>query len=599
MKIAPKAVNRLLSALLTVTLSVSALALSAHAEDNVAKSATTDNVANSATDNVTTATMPDAATMAAAMSIPAANTLSGNYLAGRFAQGQQDWSAAQNYMNSVIDFDPENTLLEQRAFLLSVGALQYDRAHDLAEKVLSDHENAELAAIYLTCDALSRGDNKAALGYVAQLPQDGFGQYTKPLLSAWAIAGGGDVPKALKMLKMVADDNDPTYNVHAALMEEMSGDKSAAAKHYKKAMASGLTLSSALLAANFFQRNGEPEISSRIFNGISKLYPSNPFANAMKLSPAPNITRAADGAAIALFDLATLLYERRAYDSAQIYGSMVLLLQPKAPYAMMMLGDIAALHQQYGKSIDDYNAISKNSPLYWLSRMRVSEVNEISGNLDGSIAMLKDLAKDSDTHMQSLVSLGDLYRRHDQYQNALEAYDQALAGTKPDASQWSVIYARGMAQERLNHWDMAEKDLLQALQFQPDNPMILNFIGYSWADKGVHIDEALKYIRKAVALRPDDGYMVDSLGWALYRAGKYQESAEWLEKAVSIVADDSTILDHLGDAYWQTGRQTEARYKWQRAHELSKDAGFRAGLEQKMSKGIDTAPQTAHQEAKL
>jgi len=574
--------NKLFGAILTFTMSVSALALSAHAEDVVTK-----------------ATMPDAATMAAAMSVPAAETLSGNYLAGRFAQGQQDWTAAQSYMNSVIDFDPENTLLEQRAFLLSVGAMQYDRAHDLAEKVLSDHENSELAAIYLTCDALARGDSKAALGYVDQLPQDGFGQYTKPLLTAWAVAGGGDIKKALAQLKQAADENDPTYNVHAALMEELAGNNAEASKHYKKAMASGLTLSSALLAANFFQRNGAPEISQRIYTGVSKLYPSNPFAGAMAQKPQPNITRAADGAAVALFDLSTLLYERRAYDSAQIYGSMVLLLQPNAPYAMMMLGDIAALHQQYGKSIADYNAIATDSPLYWLSRMRVSEVNEISGNLDGAIALLKDLSKDSQTHTQALVSLGDLYRRHDQYENALQAYDEALAGTKPDASQWSVIYARGMAQERLNHWDMAEKDLLQALKFQPDNPMILNFIGYSWADKGVHLDEALKYIRKAVALRPDDGYMVDSLGWALYRAGKYQESAEWLEKAVSIVADDSTILDHLGDAYWRTGRQTEARYKWQRAHELSKDADFRASLEQKLSKGIDTAPQAAHQEAKL
>ena len=171
----------------------------------------------------------------------------------------------------------------------------------------------------------------------------------------------------------------------------------------------------------------------------------------------------------------------------------------------------------------------------------------------------------------------------------------------PTASndQWPVIYARGMAQERLNNWDMAEKDLLKALEMQPDNPMILNFIGYSWADKGVHIEQALKYIRRAVAMRPDDGYMVDSLGWALYRAGQYTESVEWLEKAVGIVADDSTILDHLGDAYWQAGRKNEARFKWQRAHELSKDAGFRTSLEHKLSSGVDAAPaQVAHTDAK-
>ena len=531
--------------------------------------------------------------------LPAATTLSGNYLSGRFAQGQQDWETAQEYMRAVIEFDPENALLQQRAFLLSVGAMQYDRAHDLAEKVLSDQENSDLAAIYLACDALAKNNYKAAAAYVSQLPDDGFGQYTKPLLLAWTYTGMGDKAKALKLLKTNSGDNDPTYHVHAALIEELSNNPKGAAEHYKKAMAQGLTLNSAILAANFFQRNNQPDITRSIYSGIAKLYPSNPFADAMNLKPAANITRAADGAAIALFDLATLLYERKAYDSAQIYGSMVLLLSPKAPYAMMMLGDIAALHDQYNKGIADYNAIAENSPLFWLSRMRVGEVYEISGHMDEAVNLLQDLSKTPEHHFQSLVSLGDLYRRHDQYKEALASYDAALKDTKASNDQWPVIYARGMAQERLNNWDMAEKDLLKALEMQPDNPMILNFIGYSWADKGVHIEQALKYIRRAVAMRPDDGYMVDSLGWALYRAGQYTESVEWLEKAVGIVADDSTILDHLGDAYWQAGRKNEARFKWQRAHELSKDAGFRTSLEHKLSSGVDAAPaQVAHTDAK-
>ena len=535
---------------------------------------------------------------AAATPAPPSTTLSGNYLAGRFAQRQQDWDSAQNYMNEVTKYDEGNELLEQRAFLLSMGAMQYSRARELAQKIIADPENIELAAIYLACVALAREDYKSALDYIARLPEDGFGQYTKPLLTAWSMVGKGDSKGAVALLGDKADAADPTFNVHAALIAELAGDKKAAEAHYREAMANGLTLHTAVLAANFFQRENQPEISKAIYDNLGKLYPFSPFINAVK-KPAEtprNITRAADGAAVALFDLATLLYERRAYDSAQIYGAMVLLLSPKAPFAMMMMGDIAALHGNYRAAVDDYNTVAKNQPLYWLSRVRVSEVMEISHNIPQAIAMLEDLSKNPETRLEALVSLGDLHRRHEDYAKALKSYDAALATIdKPSEEHWPLIYARGMSRERMNDWDGAEKDLLQALAFQPDNPMILNFLGYSWADKGINMDKALDYIRRAVVQRPDDGYIVDSLGWALYRAGDYKESIEWLERAVSIVPDDSTILDHLGDAYWQSGRKNEAKFKWQRAHELSRDTSFRSTVENKISRGIEAMPaQVAH-----
>lgn len=535
--------------------------------------------------------------------LPSSGTLAGNYLSGRFAQRAQDWDAAQNYMNEVINFDRDNALLEQRAFLLSMGAMQYARARELAEKIVKSQDNVELALIYLACEALARDDYKASIDYAARLPEDGFGQYTKPLLTAWAQAGMGDAKKAVAGLEKKAGKDDPTFNIHAGLIAEMSGDEKAARRHYKKATESGLTLHTAVVVASFHQRHGTPATAQTIYDELGKLYPSNPFMNVVRpASETPkSIARASEGAAIALFDLASLLYERRAFDSAQIYGSMVLLLSPKAPFAMMMMGDIAALYGQYQKAEDSYDTVAENSPLYWLSRQRVAEVYEISGDTARAVSMLQKLSANKDLRLQALANLGDLYRRNEDYVNALKSYDDAIASVEKLTEQhWPLIYARGMSLERLDNWERAEKDLLQALSFQPDNPMILNFLGYSWADKGVNMDKALEYIRRAVALRPDDGYIVDSLGWALYRSGKTEESVEWLEKAVGIVPDDTTILDHLGDAYWQTGRKDEARFKWKRAHELSRDQEFRTTLSKKLEKGIEPTPaMAARKEAKL
>jgi len=533
--------------------------------------------------------------------VPDYSTFSGSYLAGRFAQRQQDWDTAQNYMNTVLSYDGNNDEMIQRTFLLALGSGNFTTAKTLAQKLVGSKkkDGSELALIFLSCDAINREDFKTALELLDKLPAEGFGQYTKPMLTAWSLMGQGNKAAALKLLADNTVPDDPAYRMHAGMMEEMSGNLTGAAEHYKVAMANGLSLHTAVMVANFFERTGQPEISSNIYKGLDKVYPYNPFISAMAHSDPkrvikPNITRAADGAALALFDLATLLYEKRAYDSAQIYGSLVQELSPESPFAKMMMGDIAALHEQYGKSIADYSAIDASSPVYWIARVRMTEVYEASGQVDKSIAMLTALSGDAATRVPALVSLGDVYRRQGRYEDAVNAYNQSLSGVSPlTAAQWPVIYARGMAEERLNRWPSAEKDLLQALSFQPDNPMILNFLAYSWANKGVNLSKALEYAKHAASLRPDDGYILDSYGWTLFRLSQYKDSVTWLEQAVAQVPEDSTLLDHLGDAYWQVGRQNEARYQWKHAHDVSQDAAFKALAEQKIQHGITVPSQVS------
>ena len=537
-------------------------------------------------------------------STPEHVSFSGSYLAGRFAQRQQDWESAQGYMSTVLSYDSNNSEMVQRTFLLALGSGQFETAKALAQKLVGTKkkDSTELALIFLSCDAINRNDFTAALAFLDKLPAEGFGQYTKPMLTAWSLMGQGNKVAALKMLSDNAVADDPAYRMHAGMMEELSGNMAGAAAHYKVAMANGLSLHTAVMVANFFNRAGKPEVSREIYEGLNKVYPYNPFLSAMshadlKHALSPNITRAADGAALALFDLATLLYEKRAYDSAQIYGSLVQELSPASPFAKMMMGDIAALHQQYNKAIADYSTIDASSPIYWIARVRMAEVYEAGGQVEKSIAMLTGLSQDQYTRVAALVSLGDVYRRQSRYEDAVASYNQALSGIPAmTAEQWPVIYARGMAEERLNHWSLAEKDLLQALSFQPDNPMILNFIAYSWANQGVNLNKALEYAKHAVALRPNDGYILDSYGWALFRLSQYKDSVTWLEQAVAQVPEDSTLLDHLGDAYWQVGRRDEARYQWKHAHDMSQDAAFKTMAEQKIQHGITVPSQVSRNE---
>jgi tetratricopeptide (TPR) repeat protein len=189
--------------------------------------------------------------------------------------------------------------------------------------------------------------------------------------------------------------------------------------------------------------------------------------------------------------------------------------------------------------------------------------------------------------LEILDSLGNIMRAHKMYAEAIPYYDQALSLVdKPDKRHWVYYYARGTSYERLKNWPAAEADLEKALALYPDQPLILNYLGYSWIDQGRNLKEGMAHIEKAVALKPDDGYIVDSLGWAHYKQGNFKEAVRYLERAVELKPDDAVLNDHLGDALWRVGREREARYQWDQALSLKPEPEDLEKIRKKIEAGL-------------
>ena len=189
--------------------------------------------------------------------------------------------------------------------------------------------------------------------------------------------------------------------------------------------------------------------------------------------------------------------------------------------------------------------------------------------------------------LEILDALGNIMRARKRYGDAIPYYDQALALiTKPERRHWVYFYARGTSYERLKNWDAAEGDLEMALSLYPDQPLILNYLGYSWIDQGRRLKEGMAHIEKAVALKPDDGYIVDSLGWAHYMQGNFNEAVRYLERAVELKPDDAVLNDHLGDALWRVGREREARYQWDQALSLKPEPEDEEKIRKKLQTGL-------------
>ena len=175
-------------------------------------------------------------------------------------------------------------------------------------------------------------------------------------------------------------------------------------------------------------------------------------------------------------------------------------------------------------------------------------------------------------------------------EEAVKAYDEAVKRIGAlERRHWSLLYTRGIALERSKQWPRAEADFLAALEFEPEQPYVLNYLGYSWVDQGINLERAQKMIERAVELRPNDGYVVDSLGWVLYRLGKFAGAVRELERAVELRPEDPIINDHLGDAYWRVGRRQEARFQWRRSLSLEPEDDLLAVLRDKIKAGLGDA----------
>jgi Flp pilus assembly protein TadD len=216
--------------------------------------------------------------------------------------------------------------------------------------------------------------------------------------------------------------------------------------------------------------------------------------------------------------------------------------------------------------------------------------------VDDAKAQLERLVAQYPKDVRPLDALGNILRSHERYKEARDNYSRALVLTPaPVKDNWTLFYSRGVCNERLKDWPAAEADFKKALALAPDESLVLNYLGYSWVDQGRNLKQAMDYIRKAVKLKPDDGYYVDSLGWAYYRLGNLALAVENLERAVELKPDDPIINDHLGDAYWRVGRTFEAKYQWQQALTLKPEDELVAAIRHKIEQGLpnDAATKSA------
>lgn len=528
------------------------------------------------------------------------SSLSGSYLAGRYASKLRDMDVAAEYFAQALRDDPGNSVLVERTFVLAFSAGEWDKAEDLAPSVLNFDPKHRLAHLVLGLRDFRLKRFTKAAEHFAKIDSSPIDQLTSQLLLAWTAAAQNNFSDAMGDLDKLSKSDYFTVfkDFHGALIADFLGQRVRAESLYKKAYAqAGTSYRVAQSYGTFLERIGKKDEAKKIFDIFLQANPDQPFIlqarNELVAGKTPSafINEPGAGIAEALFSIASWLNDEQTIDAALIYAELALVAKKDSEIAQVLLGDIFEDMDRNDKAIEAYDALPKDSILRTKAEIEIAVNLQKLNRLDEALHRIDGVLKREPGNYDAWVTKGDFLRDASRFTEAADAYSKAitLVGT-PSKIHSVVYYFRGISYERSNQWDKAEADFRKSLELQPDQPQVMNYLGYSMIDKRIDIPEAMELIRKAVELKPNDGYVVDSLGWAHYQVREYDEAVKQLERAVELRPDDPIINDHLGDAYWRAGRRLEAKFQWQHAKDSKPEPADLARIEKKLSEGMPDEP---------
>ncbi len=557
---------------------------------------------------------------ASCQTAPPPQTGAGDYLSGKLAAGLNDIDAAADNFGAAVAANPDDLDIVRNAFLYHLAAGEIEAAAQYATTLASGDDPDGLAKYALAAIRLKNGDLVGAR-------QDLKGEFAEPftksiafLTSAWIeadLAGPDAGIAAFDLGKDVFTGFNPTFK---AILEEEKGDIDAAREFHQVSIAAfGGPVGREAYGA-FLERHGDADEARDYYQILGKEGgPTRRLAEAAQQridrhAPTKAYTdvSSTEGAALALYLFAGNVLQQsaeemqraseagfkvseRPFNLPLALAQLSVYLDPGLADARRLVGSINNVYGNYAAARAAFGMIAASSPQFEQAQIEIANSLDAEGRTDEAFRILKSAIRRDKGADEARLTLAGLYASKERHQEAVKVAGETIARLPdpPPDDAWRNYVTRASSLIELDRFDDAEADLKRAVEIAPEEPIALNYLGYSWAERGVNLDEAFRLIEKAVALRPQSGAITDSLGWAYFQRGEFEAALPHLEKAASLEPGDPTVTDHLGDVYWRLGRETEARFQWRRALELSPPHRVRTLIEAKLVSGLAPLPPPA------
>ncbi|EDQ32089.1 Flp pilus assembly protein TadD [Hoeflea phototrophica DFL-43] len=526
------------------------------------------------------------------------------FLAARSADMDNDTVNAIEFYTKALEFDPENIDVKQRLMVALFTDGRFSEGVALARQLKDDPAVAQVSQLAMAVEATTKREYRKAASLLNPADNNPIDRLLNTLLKAWADFGDG---KGEEALQSVVGLEGPTWypvftRYHAGAMSLALGDKAGARTQFTDLIADpqgggaapDTYIRTVMALASMEARDGNKRAALDALAAGEDFSPNYaPLAALRQLieadgKPEPGVKTAQQGAAAALFTLGAALNRDGAEETVAVYLQFARTLNPDDAATLVILG---SLKERLGKMEDAialYQMVPETSPMRRVSELQLGLALADMGRSAEAKDHLKSLIESDPKDLRSYLAYGSVLSQDKDYAEMALNYETAIsmAGPTPTRNDWNLFFQAGIAHERLKQWPRAEAHFKRALELYPDQPQVMNYLGYSWIDMNMNLEEGMDLIRAAVDLRPNDGYIVDSLGWAHYRLGNFEDAVRELERAVELKPADPTINDHLGDAYWRVGRKLEATFQWNRALANDPDEDLKPKIELKLVEGL-------------
>jgi tetratricopeptide (TPR) repeat protein len=530
-------------------------------------------------------------------------SLAGSYLAARSADSSHDVKAAIGYFETALEADPDNSNLIERLLLLQASDGEVDAAGALAERLVAVDIRNPLARLVLASRELKSGAFADAETGLAQTAKQPLATLTAGLLAAWAEQGQSHTDAAVKKIESL---NGPSWygifkDYHHATLADLAGRQDEAVAAISAAYKTDNSALRVVEAyARILGRAGKRDEAIKALETYDASQPNHPVIKDLLAdlkagkTPPPIVGSAQAGAAEVLYGLGSAIGTDEGVELPAAYLQLAHYLDADSYLPLLALADMLQTAQRCEEATSVYARIPDTSSLRSVADIQSGLCLDELDRVDEAAAHVKRVVDGDPSNLEAVMALGNIYRAHNRFDEAADAYSRGIATIADKAkADWRIFYFRGVSYERSKHWPEAEADFKQALTINPNQPQVLNYLGYSWVDMGMNLDQALNMIKTAVDLRPNDGYIVDSLGWAYFKLGRYDDAVTQLERAVELKPEDSVINDHLGDAFWRVGRKLEATFQWHHAKDLGPDPEERDKIVKKLESGMPADARSA------